>query len=161
MSLDIGSAQGEVAALFSAEGFRCNWVRTEARTVVNRASGVSMDRLWVQACFTFSPVTPLPPQLLPPPATAAAPSCWHSLTSAAASRVLLPLAEAAPAAAALQPEPPGVTAQQHGDDGSLEWDDDGAGGVVGSDVVSLFLEPVEMQVALPLSLLRGLHNASL
>lgn len=41
-------------ALFAAEGFRCDGVRTERRTVVNRASGVAMNRLWVQACFIYT-----------------------------------------------------------------------------------------------------------
>ncbi len=41
-------------AFFAAEGFRCDGVRTERRTVVNRASGVAMNRLWVQACFTYT-----------------------------------------------------------------------------------------------------------
>jgi hypothetical protein len=35
-------------ALFAALGFRCDDVHVHQRTVVNRASGVSMERRWIQ-----------------------------------------------------------------------------------------------------------------
>lgn len=182
----------EVVAMFASEGFSCDWVNTERRTIVNRGSGSTMQRRWIQACFTY---TPSRKPLLPPPGppathpgaphagaasvkslshtangTGGTPGLLEATFAAAAEDEYLGLwgsscAQPPKAAAAVsgtgnkrdgvgaaasprlsnmhQARKVGQTGPESGD--GFEWDDDGAGGVVGSDVAALFLEPVETQ----------------
>lgn len=72
----------EVVAVFAVEGFSCDWVHTERRTVVNRASGTSMERRWLQGCFTYAPSR----QQLPPSSQPAATACGVHRPGAVADR---------------------------------------------------------------------------
>ena len=161
--------------LFEAEGFRCDSLLVHEKTVQNRAQGISMERRWIQAVFTFIGRGSIPTS--PPGQLHFGPGDSHHISPAQSRRRSPRQEEAAhgslhTAATGVDNHLVGVgdrddahleaascaraghadrkgAASRGGDAGpELEWEMCAGDGVLGSDVGNMFQEPMEMSTEL-------------
>ena len=156
--------QDKLRALFEAEGFRCDALTVQEKTVENRALNLRMPRRWIQAVFTYVGSAAAGAGAADAPSGqpgvqsisysghngtgshsderalrcgASDADGWRDATAATVTP-----GDHQGAAAADATRPPQTVS---GDSGACEeWDAPPDEGVLGSDVGGLFQEPVEM-----------------